>query len=147
MKKFNIAVLAVSATAALHVKNAAGELMFADEERTLPIRIHVHGPGSKAYGVVEARQSSRALKRMEDNDGKVTAASPEERSKSVAEDLASITSSFENFDYQPDPDAEPLVGEDLFRAVYANQSLGFIAKQVSKFVGDWGNFSAASKAA
>lgn len=145
--KLNIATLAVAATAALHIKNADGELLFADTERTLPVRIHLHGPGSKAYGVVEARQSSRALKRMEDNDGKVTAASPEERQKHVAEDLASITASFENFDYQPEGASVELVGEELFRAVYGEPTLGFIAKQVSKFVGDWGNFSSASKAA
>jgi hypothetical protein len=145
--KLNIALLAATATAALHVKNAAGELLFADTERTLPVRIHVHGPGSKAYGVVESRQSSRALKRMQDNDGKITAATPEERVAETAEDLAAITVSFENFDYQPDGAAEPVAGEDLFRSVYADPSLGFITRQVTKFVGDWGNFSAASKAA
>jgi hypothetical protein len=145
--KFNIALLAVTATAALHVKNPAGELLFADEARTLPVRIHVHGPGSKAYGVVESRQSARALKRMQDNDGKITAATPEERVAETAEDLAAITASFENFEYQPEGATEPVTGEDLFRSVYANQSLGFITRQVSKFVADWGNFSAASKAA
>lgn len=148
--KLNIATLAVASTAALHIKSAAGEPLYADAERTLPVRIHVHGPGSTAYGIVEARQSTRALKRMDDNDGKVVAASPEERAKAVAEDLASITVSFENFEYRPagmPDDAEPLAGEDLFRAVYGDQALGFVAKQVSKFVGDWGNFSAASKTA
>jgi hypothetical protein len=145
--KLNIASLAVAATAALHVKSPAGELLFADNERTLPVRIHVHGPGSKAYGVVESRQSARALKRMQDNDGKITAATPEERVAETAEDLAAITSHFENFEYQPDGATEPVTGDDLHRAVYANQSLGFITKQVAKFVGDWGNFSAASKAA
>jgi hypothetical protein len=145
--KLNIASLAVAATAALHVKNPGGELLFADDARTLPVRIHVHGPGSKAYGVVESRQSARALKRMQDNDGKITAATPEERVAETAEDLAAITAGFENFEYQPDGAAEPVTGEDLYRAVYANQGLGFITKQVAKFVGDWGNFSAASKAA
>ena len=145
--KLNIASLAVAATAALHVKSPAGELLFADDERTLPVRIHVHGPGSKAYGVVESRQSARALKRMQDNDGKITAATPEERVAETAEDLAAITSHFENFEYQPDGATEPVTGEDLHRAVYANQGLGFITKQVAKFVGDWGNFSAASKTA
>jgi len=145
--KLNIASLAVAATAALHVKNAAGELLFADDERTLPVRIHVYGPGSKAYGVVESRQSARALKRMQDNDGKITAATPEERVAETAEDLTAITAGFENFEYQPDGAADPVTGEDLYRAVYANQGLGFITKQVAKFVGDWGNFKAASNAA
>ena len=145
--KFNIALLAVASTAALHLKNPAGELLFADAERTLPVRIHLHGPGSKAFGVVESRQSARTLKRMQDNDGKITAATPEERLAETAEDLAALTASFENFEYQPDGAAEPVTGEDLARIVYSNQGLGFITRQVAKYVGDWGNFSAASKAA
>ena len=145
--KFNLALLAGTATAALHVKGPGGEPLFADDKREKPVLIHLHGPGSKAYGVVESRQSARALKRMQDNDGKITAATPEERVAETAEDLAAITSGFENFEYQPEGSAEPVTGEDLFRSVYANQGLGFITRQVTKFVGDWGNFSAVSKAA
>ncbi|MEG8045742.1 hypothetical protein QP175_05655 [Sphingomonas aerolata] len=74
---------------------------------------------------------------MQDNDGKITAATPEERVAETAEDLAAITAGFENFEYQPDGAADPFTGEDLYRAVYANQGLGFITKQVAKFVGDW----------
>lgn len=146
-KLFNIAALAVSTTAALHVKSATGELLFADAERKLPIRIHLHGPGSEIAGVIEARQSSRALKRMQDNDGKVTAATPEERKAETSADLAALTSHFENFDYQPDGVETPLSGEAMHRAAYADQSLGFITKQVVKFYGDWGNFSAVSTTA
>ncbi|MES3109632.1 hypothetical protein [Sphingomonas aurantiaca] len=143
-KLFNIATLAVVATAPLHIKNAAGELLYADAERTLPVRIHLHGPGSQVAGVVEARQSARALKRMQDNDGKITAASREERIAETSEDLAALTASFENFEY---PAPADVTGDALFRALYADQSLGFVTKQVMKFYGDWGNFSAASKAA
>ena len=142
-KLMNIAALAVATTAPLHVKNASGELAFADADRKLPVRIHLHGPGSEIAGVIEARQSARALKRMQDNDGKITAASPEERKAETAADLAALTASFENFTYGDGS----LTGEALFRAVYADQSLGFITKQVAKFFGDWGNFSAVSTAA
>ena len=141
-KVFNIAALAVAATAPLHVKSPTGEPLYADAERKLPILIHLYGPGSEIAGVIESRQSSRALKRMQDNDGKITAASREERIAETSEDLAALTASFENFEYPADA-----TGEALFRALYADQSLGFITKQVMKFYGDWGNFSAASKAA
>lgn len=144
-KLLNIASLAVAATAALHVKGPTGEPLYADEEGTLPVRIHVHGPGSRAYGIVETRQSARALKRMQDNDGKITAATPEERIAETAEDLAAITASFENFEYQGL--GAPAVGADMYRAAYADPGLGFITRQVTKFVGDWGNFKAASSAA
>lgn len=145
MKKLNIASLAVSATAILHVKSPTGEPLYADEARTQPIRIVLHGPGSKAYGLVESRQSARALKRMQDNDGKITAATAEERIAETAEDLAAITAEFENFDYQPESGV--LSGQEMFKAAYADQGIGYITRQVAKFVGDWGNFSAASKAA
>jgi hypothetical protein len=144
MNKFNIASLAIAATAALHLKNAAGEPLFADDERTLPIRIHLHGPGSQVAGIVEARQSARALKRMQENDGKITAATREERIAETSEDLAALTAGFENFEYEP---AGGMTGDALYRALYADQSLGFITKQVMRFFGDWGNFSAALKAA
>lgn len=146
MKKFNIASAAVTAIGILHVKSATGEPMYADEARTLPCRIHLYGPGSKPYGVVESRQSARALKRMQDNDGKITAATPEERVTETAEDLAAITAEFENFDYQP-AEGGSLAGGEMFQAAYRDQGLGFITRQVAKYVGDWGNFSAASKAA
>ncbi|OWK32298.1 hypothetical protein [Sphingomonas mucosissima] len=141
MTMFNIAALAVTATAPLHLKSAQGELLYADAEKKLPIIIHVHGPGSDAFAAVESRQSNRAVKRMQDNDGKVTLPPYEQRLKEAAEDLAAITAGFENFNYEP---AGGVSGEALYRAVYADQKLGFITKQVTKFVADWGNFSGGS---
>jgi hypothetical protein len=139
---FDITTHAVADTATIHVKNAAGEPLFADgEARSKPVQIIVYGPGSKAFGVVEARQSARALKRMQDNDGKITAASPEERIQETAEDLAAITVRFENLSYPPAGDAQ---GAELFEALYRDQKLGFIARQVSKAVADWGNFTPGS---
>lgn len=139
----DITTQAVDDTATIHLKNAAGELLYADKERKLPVQIVIWGPGSDAYGVVEARQSTRAVKRMQDNDGKITVAPFEDRVRETAEDLAAITVAFKNFSYPPAAKAE---GAELFAAVYADQKLGFIAKQVSKFVADWGNFKAASPA-
>lgn len=136
----DITTQAVEDTATIHVKNAAGELLYADAERKKPVQIVIYGPGSSAYGIVEARQSSRAVKRMQDNDGKVTVAPFEERVRETAEDLAAITLRFENLSYPPAGKAE---GAELFTALYADQKLGFIAKQVTKFVSDWGNFKAA----
>ena len=148
-KLFNIAALAVASTAVIHVKDASGQPAYADAERKLPIRIHLHGPGSDIAGVVESRQSARALKRYQENDGKMTAASPEERLAETASDLATLTVRFENFFYgEVDDNGDSVLqGEDLFRAVYADPALGFVTKQVVKFFGDWGNFSDASKAA
>jgi len=139
----DITTKAVNDTATLHLKDAAGELMYADKARTKPVRIILYGPGSDAYGVVEARQSARSVKRMQENDGKITAVPFEERVRETAEDLATITVEFENFSYPPAGDAK---GAKLFEALYADQKLGFITRQVTKFVGDWGKFTNGSAA-
>jgi len=137
----DITTAAVEETATIHIKNAAGELLYADAERKLPVQIVIYGPGSDAFGVVEARQSARAVKRMQDNDGKISVAPYEQRVRETAEDLAAITVRFENFSYPPAGDAK---GQKLFEAVYADKKLGFITRQVSKFVADWGNFKPGS---
>jgi hypothetical protein len=127
--------LKVAATAAIHVKNAAGEPLYDDGK---PVRIIVHGPGSKAYATAAARQTARSLKRMNDNEGKITAPTAEESIAEVAEDLASVTISFENLTYGDKQGAE------LFDAFYRDPELGYITKQVNKFIADWGNFKAGS---
>jgi hypothetical protein len=137
----DIMTLAVEDTAFIHLKDAKGDLLFSDGK---PVGVTIYGPGSPAYSIVEGRQTTRALKRMNDNEGKVTAASPDERRLETAEDLAAITVGFDNLTYTPAASAQ---GAALFQAIYAEPKLGFIVKQVSKAVADWGNFSAASKAA
>jgi hypothetical protein len=129
--------LKVAATGAIHVKNAAGEPLYDGEN---PVRIIVHGPGSRAYGTVEARQQARALKRMNENEGKVTAPTSEERRKEVAEDLTTLTVNFEHLTHGD------LQGVALFEAVYGDPELGFIARQVERHLKDWANFTVASAA-
>jgi hypothetical protein len=135
----DITTIAVADTAAIHLKDAKGEPLF--DANSNPVRIHVYGPGSKQFAAVEARQSARALKRMQDNDGKATVAPPEQRAKEHAEDLAAITARFENLTYPPAGDKQ---GAELFEALYLDRSLGFVGRQVTKFVDDWGNFSGGS---
>jgi hypothetical protein len=127
--------LKVAASGAIHVKNAAGEPLYDGEH---PVRIVVHGPGSRAFSAVESRQTSRALKRMNDNDGKMTAPTAEERLSETAEDLATLTIAFEHLSY------EDKSGAELFEAVYSDPELGFITKQVEKHLRDWGNFKVGS---
>ena len=121
----------------IHVKNASGEPLYDGDK---PVLIHVHGPGSRAYGTVESRASARALKRLNDNEGKITAPTAEERVAETAEDLAELTIGFDGLT------SGELTGKALFLAVYSDPRLGFIAKQVSKHVADWGNFKPGSGA-
>jgi hypothetical protein len=132
----DVSTLQVADTAIIHVKSASGEPLYDGDK---PINIVVYGPGSRAYATVESRQTARALKRMNDNDGKVTGATAEERLKETAEDLATITVSM-------DLTSGKLTGQELFLAVYGDPKLGFIAKQVTKHLADWGNFKVGSVA-
>jgi len=133
----NIKSRILATTSAIHVKDADGVPMYDDDK---PVRIIVHGPGSKAFGIVESRQSARGVKRINDNEGKLAAVSAEERRAEAAEDLATLTIAFENFDLGEDGPK----GEDLFQAVYADPGLVFITKQVTKHLADAGNFKPAS---
>ncbi|RSV41537.1 hypothetical protein CA234_09725 [Sphingomonas sp. ABOLE] len=135
---FDITSQAVSDTAAIHLKNAAGEPLYADAARTQPVRIIVYSPGSAAFSALETAQSARAVKRLKANDGEIAATSAEERVRQSAEDLAAVTVGFENLKYPPAGDAQ---GVELFKALYADPTLGFIPKQVWKFISDWGNFT------
>ena len=138
---FDITTQAVADTATLHLKDAKGNPLVSEGQ---PVGITLYSPGSAAFSQIEGRQTTRALKRMNDNDGKVTAATPEERRVETAEDLAAITVSFDNLAYPP---AAEKTGAPLFQALYADPKLGFITRQVSKFLADWGNFGAALSAA
>jgi hypothetical protein len=129
------ASLKVASTGTIHVKNAAGEPLYDGEK---PVRIIVHSPGSRAFSTVEARRTARTLRRLNDNDGKVTAPTAEEAQAETAEDLAAVTIAFENLSYGDKQ------GTDLFEAVYRDPELGYITKQVNRFLGDWSNFRAGS---
>ncbi len=119
--------------APIHFKNSAGEFAFAGPG--LPCRVHLFGPGTDQFTQVEQRQSQRALKRMENNDGKIAIASAEVRAAELAEDLAEVTSHFENFGYQ----GQPLTA-DRFRAFYSDKKVVHYHRQVVKALADTGNW-------
>lgn len=134
---FDITTQAVAETAPIHVRGADGLPLYHDGK---PVRILLYSPGSPAFAEVEDRQTARAVKRMQDNDGKLTVAPQEQRSAELADDLASVTAGFENLAYPPAGDQQ---GKELYRALYSDKRLGFIAEQVQKALRDWGNFAPA----
>lgn len=143
---FDITTQRAAPTAALHLKGIDNQLLYASgadgkPDLEKPVRIHFYGPGSKQQAAAEARQTQRALKRLEDNDGKPNPATPDVRRVEAAEDLAAVTHSFENLAYPPAGDAQ---GAPLFEALYADPDLGFVANQAARFLGSWGNFKPGS---
>lgn len=137
---FDITTQAVADTAPIHIKGLDGEYLYSDGK---PVRIHLYSPGSTVFAEVEDRQTSRAVKRMQDNDGKVSVPPMEERNAEQADDLATLTASFENLGYPPAGDKQ---GKELYRALYADKKLGHIVAQVQKALKDWGKFKPASTA-
>lgn len=137
---FDITTQAVNDLAAIHLKDASGEHMYHEGKK---VEILLYSPGSPQAAQVEARQTARAIKRMQDNDGKISVAAPDVRDAEQAEDLAAITAGFRNFGYPPAGEKQ---GQELYAALYADKSLGFIANQVMKAFRDWGNFKPGSSA-
>lgn len=131
----DVSALMVSATAPMHVKNAAGTPLLDDGK---PVRIHFYGPSTRQFAELETRQTERSVKRHNDNDGKLTARTAEDRRQEAVDDLVLLTDRFENLSFGEKQ------GEELHRAVYSAPELGFILAQGSKFVSEWGNFAGGS---
>jgi len=132
----DIKQFAVTQTSRLHLRDAADELMYADGDQAKPIAVNLYGPGSKQFARAQAAQQNRMVDKLK-RRGKAEQTA-EQIASEKAEFLADCTAGFENMEY------DVLTGADLARAVYADTSIGFIADQAAKHIGDWGNFSKAS---
>lgn len=122
---------AVSATGRLHLRDAADELMHTDDGQE--IAVNLFGPGSKQYAKAQAAQQNRMIDKLK-RKGQ-TNQTAEQMAKEKSEFLSDCTASFENLEY------DALTGDALATAVYSDTSIGFIADQVAKFVGDWASFN------
>lgn len=126
---FEITTLAARDTFVHELTNANDEPLRDAEGNRLSVT--VYGPGSKAYQKANAERTQRLMKRMQ-RKGKADM-SAEEQTRENALFLAACTVSFNGWAYHGDATA--------FEAAYADPSIGFIADQVAKAIGDWANFS------
>jgi hypothetical protein len=136
IKKF-----AVEPTTRLHLRDAGEELMYAagadgKPDQSRPMAVTLYGPGSKPYARAQAKQSNRIVDKLK-RKGK-SEQTAEERATEQAEFLTMCTVGFENVEY------DGLEGDALAKAIYSDVSIGFIAEQVAKHLGDWANFWSAS---
>jgi hypothetical protein len=132
----DIRKFAVEQTGRLHLRDATDELMYTDDAKTQAIAVNLYGPASKQYAKAQAEQNNRIVAKLK-RKGKFDQSADQSAAERV-EFLADCTASFENLDY------DALTGPDLARAVYGDQTLGFIADQVAKHIGDWANFTSSS---
>lgn len=123
---------AVQPTSRLHLRDAKDELMYADGDPTKPIVVNLYGPGSKQHSRAQAANQNCMIDKIK-RKGK-TEQTAEQKVAETADFLSNCTAGWENMAY------DDLTGEALSKAVYSDITIGFIADQVAKFLGDWGNF-------
>lgn len=124
---------AVAATSVLHLRDAADELMYADEKKEKPQTVTLYGPGSKEFAQAQARNQNRLIEKLR-KKGKPSQTA-EDKTAESADFLADCTVSMSNIEY------DKLTGAELHKAVYSDVSIGFIAEQVGKYLGEWSNFT------
>jgi len=118
-------------TGVLHLKDAAGEPMYADgadgkPDLSKPMRWHGYGPGSKQYAkALNAKQNHYVD--LNNRKGKMKE-SVGEAALTNAEYLATCTERLENIDESP-------------IEVFMDQQLSFIRDQIAEFQKETGNFT------
>ena len=122
---------AVDETGVLALRDSGDEPMLGEDGA--PMTITLYGPGSKQYARAQAAQQNRMIDKPK-RKGK-TEQSAEEKVREQAEFLAGCTKEF-----SANIEMDALKGEALFKAVYSEPDIGFIAEQVGKHLGDWSNF-------
>lgn len=130
----DITKFAVEPTKRLHLRDAADQLMYADDAKTLPMAVNLYGPGSKQHGKAKAAQNSRIMEKLK-RKGKIDQ-SAEQSAAETAEFLSACTASWENVEH-----GKVTETESLSMAIYSDESIGFIADQVAKELNDWSNFT------
>lgn len=142
----NIRKFAVKETAVLHLRDASDELMYAEKEdgsndETRPMTVELYGPGSKVYARTMAASENRIIDKLKAK-GKVNETA-EAKAIERATNLAACTKSMSNIEL--DGDDAKLTGADLYKAVYAESAIGFVADQVDAYLKSWGNFTKTSQ--
>jgi hypothetical protein len=130
---FDVSKLAVSATSIIELEDPNGEQLINDSGEV--ISVTVYGPGSKQFQKASGVRNRAVLDYIRKGGKKMK---DDEQRELDAEFLASCTVSFNGFVYKD------LTGSEMFKAAYLDPSIGFIAEQVNKAIGDWSNFTQGS---
>jgi hypothetical protein len=139
---FNIKKLAAATTAPIELITGDGSPLTDDKGNVLSIT--VHGPGSKVWQQADAENSRRRAVRVSKHRGRL-AAGLDVTGEDEVDFLTAITISLNGWEYpHPEKDGKWPSPQDMFRALYADDELGFIRDHVSSEARDWGNFTKAS---
>lgn len=131
----------VSETADIELTDGDGAAMFDDDGTRLTVTIC--GPGSKTWQQADAERNRRQASLVEKNPKKWGSAFADKRRDEEIEFLVAITVSFNGWTYpHPDGGVWP-TNRDMYRAAYADNSIGYIRDQLLKEGNDWEAFSKA----
>lgn len=139
---FDITKRKVSETADIELLDGDDSPLCDDEGNRLSVT--VCGPGSKTWQQADAEASRRKTARVEKARGKLTAAL-DVSGDDETDFLAAVTVSFNGWEY-PSPDGKKWPSQrEMFRAAYADPSIGFIRDHVSKEARSWTAFTKGSQ--
>jgi len=130
---FDISKLAVSATSTIDLEDPTGEALLNDSGDVISVTIY--GPGSKQYQKASGVRNRAVLDHVRKGGKKLK---DEDQREMDADFLAACTVSFNGFTYKD------FNGYEMFKQAYLDPSIGFIAEQVNKAIGDWSNFTQGS---
>lgn len=135
---FNIKKLAIASEADMPVTDPKGQPVFDDEKRALSITFM--SPGTREFNrakhVFDEIVNEQNMMRLKDKP-----VAEGEFEKARAEFFATVTKSFNNFDY------DGRGGFEAYKAAYMDPEIGHITEAANKFLGDRGNFYTAFKKA
>lgn len=134
---FNIKARGASETGTIELKAGDGSPLNDDAGNVLSVT--VHSPASKQWEAAQAAMNRKRAERLRKNGGKLEAALDNAKADQVTF-LTAITIRF-NGDIEH-PDAEN--SGDLARAIYEDDTLGFIRDHVFAESGDWASFTGGS---
>lgn len=129
---YDITKKRVTETGEITIKDADGSPLLDDDGNELTVT--VHGPGSKVWQQASAEQNRKRAERMRKNGGKIEAAL-DHASADQVDFLCRVTLRFNGLEYPVDK------GGDMIRAIYSDDTLGFIRDHVYAEVSDWGSFT------
>jgi hypothetical protein len=130
--EFDLSKFELADTAVLTVQNATGDDDLIGADGVSPVTIELYGSGSEQMVKAAHKAGQRAAVRVQSLvRGKLNKREPEIAEEEEVERLVAATRAINNF---------PVSAQDL----YANPKLGYITKQVQKFLGDDANFTQGS---
>lgn len=131
---FDVSKYELEDTAILTVQNAKGDDDLIGADGTNPVTIELYGSGSRQQVKALHKAGQQAQLRLAALvRGKVDKRAAEAADKEMAAKLAACTRAINNFPVEPE-------------ALYLNPKLGYITKQVIRFLDDDANFARPSSA-